>query len=95
MAPVPVIEIAVLGLVVVALALVILRFSFEIARKLIYNSIIGLILLFLINLTPFVSVPYSLLAILIIAVGGVPGVVLVVLLHLMGIAFVPAVLFGL
>jgi len=56
-------------------------------RALIGNSIIGLILLFLTNLFLADDIPINILTVLICAILGVVGWVLLLILHLLGIAF--------
>ena len=51
------------------------------------NAIVGLILLFLTNLFLEDNIPISLLTILICAIGGVVGWLLILVLHLLRIAF--------
>jgi SigmaK-factor processing regulatory protein BofA len=55
--------------------------------RLIANTIVGLILLFLTNLFLSDEVPLNLLTIVICAIGGVVGWLVIVILHLLGIAF--------
>jgi hypothetical protein len=55
--------------------------------RLIVNTIVGLILLFVTNLFLSDEVPLNLLTIVICAIGGVVGWVLIVLLHFLGVAF--------
>jgi hypothetical protein len=55
--------------------------------RLIANTIVGLILLFLTNLFLSDEVPLNLLTIVICAIGGVVGWLLIVVLHLLGVAF--------
>jgi len=56
-------------------------------RALIGNSIVGLILLFLTNLFLENDIPINILTVLICAILGVVGWVLLLILHLLGIAF--------
>ena len=59
--------------------------------RLIVNGIVGLILLFLTNLVLAENVPINLLTVLICAIGGVVGWLVILVLHLLGVAFyVPA-----
>lgn len=51
------------------------------------NAIVGLILLFLTNLFLEDNIPINLLTILICAIGGVVGWLLILVLHLLRIAF--------
>jgi pro-sigmaK processing inhibitor BofA len=55
--------------------------------RLIANTIVGLILLFLTNLFLSDEVPINLLTIVICAIGGVVGWLVIVILHLLGVAF--------
>jgi hypothetical protein len=55
--------------------------------RLIANAIVGLILLFLTNLFLADEVPVNLITIVICAVGGVAGWLVIVVLHLLGVAF--------
>ncbi len=81
------IEIGLLVLAVLVLAAVYI--TLKVIKPLVYNAIIGLVLLFIINLTGVVEVDITLFAVAIIAVAGVPGVVLVALLAFLGVAFAP------
>jgi SigmaK-factor processing regulatory protein BofA len=56
-------------------------------RRLFVNTIVGLILLFVTNLFLSDEVPLNLLAVVVCALGGVVGWVVIVLLHLLGVAF--------
>jgi len=56
-------------------------------RALIGNTIVGLILLFLTNLFLADDIPINILTVLICAILGVVGWVLLLILHLLGIAF--------
>lgn len=77
----------VLAAVVVGfLLLVALRFGASIVW-LVINSIIGLIVLTLLNFFPFINITINVWSLLIVVFGGVPGIVLLVLLDLAGIAF--------
>jgi pro-sigmaK processing inhibitor BofA len=61
--------------------------SMRLIGRLIVNAIVGLILLFVTNLFLSDDVPVNLLTVVICAIGGVVGWLLVVILHLLGIAF--------
>lgn len=54
---------------------------------LLINSVVGMGILILLNFLPFVNVVINIWSILIVAFGGIPGIVLVVLLSHFGIAF--------
>ena len=55
---------------------------------LLINTIIGLVLIFLTNLFLSPPIPINLLTILISAIGGVIGWLFILILHLLGVAFV-------
>ncbi len=56
-------------------------------RKLIGNTIVGLILLFLTNLFLADDIPINILTVVICAILGVAGWAIVLILHLLGVAF--------
>jgi hypothetical protein len=56
-------------------------------KYLIVNTVMGLIILAAGNMVFNLEVPYSLTALLVCALGGIPGAVLVILLNVFGIAF--------
>ncbi len=83
-------ELIVLILVVVVVLLVLTRGGRYLGR-LIVNGIIGVVLLFLTNLVLADDIPINLLTVLICAIGGVIGWLIILVLHLLGVAFyVPA-----
>jgi hypothetical protein len=51
------------------------------------NSLVGMVILILLNYLPFVNVVINVWSILIVALGGIPGIALVILLSHFGIAF--------
>ena len=55
--------------------------------RLIANAIVGLVLLFLTNLFLEDDLPINLLTIVICAIGGVLGWLVILVLHLVGVAF--------
>ena len=55
---------------------------------LLINTIIGVVLIFLTNLFLSPPIPINLLTILISAIGGVIGWLFILILHLLGVAFV-------
>ena len=55
--------------------------------RLIINAIFGVILLFLTNLVLAEDIPINLLTVIICAIGGVIGWLVILLLHLLGVAF--------
>ncbi len=56
-------------------------------RRLIINAILGVILLFLTNLVLANDIPINLLTVIICAIGGVIGWLVILILHLLGVAF--------
>ena len=84
------VELIVLILVVVVVLLVLTRGG-RYLWQLIVNGIIGVVLLFLTNLVIADDIPINLLTVLICAIGGVIGWLIILVLHLLGVAFyVPA-----
>ena len=83
-------ELIVLILVVLAVLLVLARGG-RYLGQLIINGIIGVVLLFLTNLVLADDIPINVLTVLICAIGGVIGWLIILVLHLLGVAFyVPA-----
>lgn len=54
---------------------------------LIINAILGVVLLFLTNLVLADDIPINIITVIICAIGGVIGWIIVLLLHLLGVAF--------
>ncbi len=70
------------------LILVLIAYIFLIAAKdLIINTILGLIVLVLFNFILHLGIRYTIWTILVCAVGGIPGSILVILFHVLQIAF--------
>ncbi len=85
------VEILILGpIITIALLIIVIFIALKMGKALgllIVNSVIGLIMLWLVNLLPIVNVTINLWSILIVAIGGVPGLILLVILDLLKIAF--------
>ena len=79
-----VVLVVVVGLVEAMLIIIGIRFAWP----LLINTIIGLALIFLTNLFLSPPIPINLLTILISAIGGVIGWLIILILHLLGVAFV-------
>jgi hypothetical protein len=76
-------------LLVGALVLAVLIISgIRFAWALLINAIIGVVLIFLTNLFLSPPIPINLLTILISAIGGVIGWLIILILNLLGVAFV-------
>jgi hypothetical protein len=56
-------------------------------RTLIINAILGVVLLFLTNLVLADDIPINLLTVVICAIGGAIGWLVILILHLLGVAF--------
>jgi hypothetical protein len=69
------------------LAVIAAYYILKTASHLIVNTVLGLILLVVSNIVFNVGVPYTIPAILVCALGGIPGAILVILLHILGIGF--------
>ena len=83
-------ELLVLILVVIVVLFVLTRGGRFLGR-LIINGIVGLVLLFFTNLVLADDISINLLTILICAIGGIMGWLIILVLHLLGVAFyVPA-----
>ena len=83
-------ELIVLILVVVVVLLLLTRGGRYLGR-LIVNGIIGVVLLFLTNLVLADDIPINVLTVLICVIGGVVGWLIILVLHLLGVAFyIPA-----
>jgi hypothetical protein len=56
-------------------------------QRLIVNTVLGLLLLFLTNLIIEPDIPINLITVLVVAILGVLGWAVVLILHLLGVAF--------
>jgi hypothetical protein len=74
-------------LVLVILAVIAVYIVLKAAKYLIVNSILGLILLAIGNIIFKLGIAYTATVVLICALGGIPGAILIMLLHALGIAF--------
>jgi hypothetical protein len=81
-------EWVVLLIVVVLVLAVLIRSGIRFVWALLTNAIIGVVLIFLTNLFLSPPIPINLLTILISAIGGVIGWLIILILHLLGVAFV-------
>ncbi len=79
-------ELIVLVLVALGAVLVLARFT-DVLPVLIFNAGLGLVLLVLSNLLLSPPVPANLTTILVCVIGGVVGWLIVMVLHILGIAF--------
>jgi hypothetical protein len=77
----------ILFLVILTLAVIIVKGVVENAEYFIVNTIFGLIILALSNIIFKLGIAYSAIVILVVAIGGIPGALLVILLHVLHLAF--------
>ena len=82
----PFVETIILVILVVLVALVFLRGG-QSLLGLIINGLLGVVLLFLTNLFITPPIPINVITVLICAIGGVLGWLVVLILHILGIAF--------
>ena len=78
-------------LILVVVLVLILLVVADMLPTLLINAVVGLVLLFLTNLFLSPPIPINLLTILICAIGGVVGWLIILVLHILGIAFYVAV----
>ncbi len=75
-----------LGLVILIIAIVFGVFIIlKSIKHFVFNAIVGLLILFLANTFAGLGIGYSWLIILICAIGGVLGALLVIIIHVMGL----------
>lgn len=65
-----------IGLVAGILVIIALKFLIELPFKIIWNSIIGAAILYLVNLTGIIAIKITFIHALIVGVFGVPGLIL-------------------
>jgi len=77
-----------LGALLIAFAIVYLLFgALKNLTYLVANSVMGIIIFFLLNIVLGIGIPISLLSIGIVAIGGLAGVLLVLVIHFLGLGF--------
>ncbi len=79
-----------LDLILVILAIIGVIVAYYFLKRvaiLIINAVLGIIIFYLANAVFSIGIQYSIPAILVSAFGGIPGAILVILLHQFGIAF--------
>jgi SigmaK-factor processing regulatory protein BofA len=81
------VETIILVVVVVLVVLILLGRRPGSLSGLVVNGIVGVVLLFLTNLLFATDLPINLLTIIICALGGVVGWLIILVLHILGIAF--------
>jgi len=78
----------ILFVILAILGVIIAYYFLKTATHLIINTVLGLIIFFIANAVFDTGIPYSFAALLVCAFGGIPGAIIVILLHMSGIAFV-------
>lgn len=78
-------KIAAIALIVILIAKFLFHLNGKKLVSLIVNAIVGLIILWLINLTGLITLPINIITCLLVGIFGVPGVILLILLVLLGI----------
>ena len=79
------ISIGILIAIIIAVGITILVKAAGIIIKILLHMIFGLILLFIVDLIPFIHVPINILTVLVAGFGGFIGVVLLIILGLLGL----------
>jgi hypothetical protein len=77
-------------LAVLAVAIILLYILFKILKEVIVllaNSIAGIIILFLLNIIFGLGIPINIFTLGIVALAGVVGLIVILVLHFLGIAF--------
>ena len=70
--------------IIIAIGLIILFKAAGLIIKIILHMIFGLILLFIVDLVPFVHIPINILTVLVAGFGGFIGVIILIILGLLG-----------
>ena len=78
-------KIAAIALIVILIAKFLFHLNGKKLLSLIINAIVGLIVLWLINLTGLIALPINLITCLLVGVFGLPGVILLILLVVLGV----------
>lgn len=81
------IEIEIIILILAIISVIAVYIFLKAVKSLIVNSILGLILLAVGNIVFDLGIAYTTTVILICALGGIPGAILIMLLHVLRIAF--------
>ena len=73
--------------IMILMVLVLMLRSEAVMPALFVNTIVGVVLLFLTNLVLLPPIPLNLFTVLVCAIGGVVGWLVILILHVLGIAF--------
>ena len=70
--------------IIIAIGLIILFKAAGLIIKILLHMIFGLVLLFIVDLVPFVHIPINILTVLVAGFGGFIGVIILIILGLLG-----------
>ena len=73
--------------IVLLIVIIIVYLFLHSVGRVIINTVMGLIILALTNFIFHLGIIYSIWVILVCAIGGIPGAVLIIIFHALGIAF--------
>lgn len=77
-----------IGFVVVAFVILYLLYTLlKSPLHLIINAVVGIVLLIIINMFLVSDIPINVYSVAIVAIAGIPGVLLVLLIHFLGLGF--------
>jgi inhibitor of the pro-sigma K processing machinery len=82
---------AIIGIILAIVAAILIYFFIKKFVSLVINAIVGVVILFLLNVFHIMplfgasDIPIDWITIIICAIGGLPGVIIVIILHLAGI----------
>jgi len=74
-------------LVITIIAVILVLYFLEAFTELLINAVAGLIILFVANLIFNLGIAYTFWSVLMCALGGIPGALLVIVLHIYSVAF--------
>ncbi len=70
--------------VIASIAFAVILFGFRVVKSLVVNTVLGLIILGVVNLVG-VKVPINWITILLSAIAGIPGAIIAIILYLIGV----------
>ena len=79
--------VGILLVILIAVGIIILVEAAGIILKILLHMALGFVLLFIVDLLPFIHVPLNIITVLVAGFGGVFGVVLLIILNALGISW--------
>lgn len=79
--------VGILLVILIAVGIIILVDAAGIILKILLHMALGFVLLFIVDLLPFIHVPLNIITVLVAGFGGVFGVVLLIILNALGISW--------